>query len=221
MGLTAVSLRSRYGINISNFRRTKMKRTAKIIAVLGLLVLCRSAWAVDANGLVAHWKFDEGAGTTAHDSAGNNDGTLVNGPSWVSGQVSGALEFDGVDDYVDCENTFASVVGSATKSIMAWVKPDSSSAGARIVTLYRRSDSSSGFAIGLSGTTANWSSLYMKGAYSYELLDSGVPVTENEWTHIALVQNGAQVDIYVNGMSENSVSNGAAPALSIRMGWVS
>jgi hypothetical protein len=54
----------------------------------------------------------------------------------------------------------------------------------------------------------------MKGAYSYELLDSGVPVTENEWTHIALVQNGAQVDIYVDGMSENSVSNGAAPALS-------
>ena len=46
-----------------------------------------SAWfanagAVSEPGLVAHWKFDEGSGTTASDSSGNgNTGTLVNGPA--------------------------------------------------------------------------------------------------------------------------------------------
>jgi parallel beta-helix repeat protein len=69
-----------------------------------------------AEGLVSYWKFDEGSGTTAYDWVGSNDGTLVNGPLWTTGQVGGALEFDAVDDYVvgssspfDFENTSFSV----------------------------------------------------------------------------------------------------------------
>ncbi|MHC4068842.1 MAG: LamG domain-containing protein [Planctomycetota bacterium] len=125
-----------------------------------------------------------------------------------------ALDFDGVDDYVDCKNTFASVTASDTKSIMAWVKPDSAAEAVRLITLYRRSDSSSAFALRFDGTPATWSSLYMKSPTSYEWLDSGVQVSAGEWTHIALVQNGTQVDIYVNGISENSASNGAVATLS-------
>lgn len=50
--------------------------------------------------LVAHWKFDEGYGETAHDSSGNNNhGTLGTGdsaPSWTNeGKVGKALEYDG------------------------------------------------------------------------------------------------------------------------------
>jgi len=56
--------------------------------------------------LLAYWKFDEGSGTTAGDSSGNgNDGTLVNGPTWVSGRHGMALSFDGVDDYVEIPDT--------------------------------------------------------------------------------------------------------------------
>ena len=34
------------------------------------------------DGLVARWKLDDGSGTTADDSVGTADGTLVNGPTW-------------------------------------------------------------------------------------------------------------------------------------------
>lgn len=45
--------------------------------------------------------FDEGSGTTVHDSLGNgNYGTLLNGPAWVDGKFGKALSFDGTDDYV-------------------------------------------------------------------------------------------------------------------------
>ncbi|MFH1726581.1 MAG: LamG-like jellyroll fold domain-containing protein [Elusimicrobiota bacterium] len=54
-----------------------------------------------APGRVSHWSFDEGDGTTAGDSIGGNPGTLIDGPGWTSGQVGGALSFDGADDYVD------------------------------------------------------------------------------------------------------------------------
>jgi hypothetical protein len=50
-------------------------------------------------GLVAHWKFDEGSGTTAYDSANDHHGTVY-GAQWTTGAYDGALSFDGVDDYV-------------------------------------------------------------------------------------------------------------------------
>ena len=54
------------------------------------------------NGLVGYWRFDEGSGSIAYDYSGNgNNGTLINGPTWVDGILGKALEFDGVNDYVN------------------------------------------------------------------------------------------------------------------------
>ena len=40
-------------------------------------------------GLLGHWAFDEGSGTTANDSSGNgNTGDLVNGPVRVDGKLA-------------------------------------------------------------------------------------------------------------------------------------
>jgi hypothetical protein len=49
----------------------------------------------NTTGLAAHWKLDEGSGTTAADSSGNNNtGTLTNGPTWTTGKLAGAVNFD-------------------------------------------------------------------------------------------------------------------------------
>ncbi|KYK25975.1 hypothetical protein AYK26_01705 [Euryarchaeota archaeon SM23-78] len=52
--------------------------------------------------MIALYHFNEGSGTIAFDSSVNrNDGTIY-GATWTSDGVSGnALEFDGVDDYID------------------------------------------------------------------------------------------------------------------------
>lgn len=39
---------------------------------------------IPTSNLVSHWKFDEGSGTTATDSAGSNTGTLTNGPTYTT-----------------------------------------------------------------------------------------------------------------------------------------
>jgi hypothetical protein len=49
---------------------------------------------------VSHWKFDEGDGDIAYDSTGYNHGTIY-GAVWTTGQINGALDFDGADDYVE------------------------------------------------------------------------------------------------------------------------
>jgi len=57
-------------------------------------------FAVDA----ANKKSYPGSGTTWTDLAGNNNGTLTNGPTFDSGN-GGSIVFDGSDDYVEFSNT--------------------------------------------------------------------------------------------------------------------
>ncbi|GAG43024.1 unnamed protein product, partial [marine sediment metagenome] len=106
-----------------------MTRTAKIIAMLGFLALCSSTLALGDTGLLAHWKFDEGSGTTAYDSVGGNDGTLINGPVWATGQLDGALEFDGGGDYVDVGDKPSLDITGDQITVMAWFKPATTGAG--------------------------------------------------------------------------------------------
>jgi len=70
------------------------------------------------HGLVGAWKFNEGGGTTAYDSSGNdNDGTIY-GASWVDGKVGKALSFDGDNDYVE----IPSVNPQKAITVCAWIK---------------------------------------------------------------------------------------------------
>jgi hypothetical protein len=77
--------------------------------------------------LVACWKLDDGAGTTAVDSSPNvRNGLLVNGPLWTPSTVPAfwgtALSFDGVDDYVQAGNI---PLANASFTLEAWARRDS------------------------------------------------------------------------------------------------
>ncbi|UCF16567.1 MAG: LamG domain-containing protein, partial [Phycisphaerales bacterium] len=79
----------------------------------------------DPANLVAHWSLDEGAGITTTDGVGGKVANVINA-TWTAGLFSNsksALEFDGLDDYVDVVGqdwgTFNQV------SIAVWLKFDS------------------------------------------------------------------------------------------------
>jgi len=73
-------------------------------------------------GAVAYWKLDETEGMVAADSAGGNDAYVIGGAVWqpTSGEMNGALEFDGVDDYVITE--FVLNPADGPFSVLAWIK---------------------------------------------------------------------------------------------------
>jgi hypothetical protein len=73
-------------------------------------------------GAAAHWRLDETQGDMADDSVSDCIGTLVGNPAWqpTSGVDSGALEFDGVDDYVTADVVLDPKAGPF--SVLAWVK---------------------------------------------------------------------------------------------------
>lgn len=70
--------------------------------------------------LLAHWAFDEAAGTVAHDDSGNlRDGTLTGSTSWLpDGRFAGALHL-GAGQFVSVPR-FPSATSSFTVS--AWVR---------------------------------------------------------------------------------------------------
>jgi hypothetical protein len=72
--------------------------------------------------LAAYWKLDETSGMMAADSIGANNGTLVGNPTWqpTGGKVKGALQFDGIDDYVS--TPFVVDPSKQAFSVFAWVK---------------------------------------------------------------------------------------------------
>ncbi|MBI2558514.1 hypothetical protein HYW20_04280, partial [Candidatus Woesearchaeota archaeon] len=150
--------------------------------------------------LVGYWKFDEGSGTTAADSAGTNTGTLINGPIWTAGKIGGALNFDGADDFVN--------VGSASSlddlkayTVCAWINPRSGGENnnGRIVTK-------------APGTNVGGAQLMMMSASSFGLrerntLGTGFTIQMtmplNEWQHVcgSYNDNGDRVlRVYRNGL---------------------
>ncbi len=155
--------------------------------------------------LVAHWPFDEGAGLTAYDSSGNgNNGTLVNGPTWETGKVAGALNFDGSDDYVNIgsDNSIDEIFADGG-TVAAWIYPRSVGEskgrifGKRKTNIHLRT--TNGITMKL-GVTKEYTS--SDGTWETRLR----VVTANEWNHVVVtyVQSASNDPvIYVNGVKQS------------------
>jgi subtilisin family serine protease len=157
--------------------------------------------------LVGWWKFDEGGGTTAYDSAGFNDGTLVNGPVWTTGQINGALSFDGVDDYVGVSAASAfDFERTDTFTLSVWYKGSSSSS-----TILSKMD----YALDYRGYDIFLNSGYVEAHLVSTWSNNAIcvdgtlyPVTDSLWHYIVVTYDGSNsasgLKIYVDGMEETT-----------------
>jgi len=159
--------------------------------------------------LVSHWKFDEGSGTIAYDSAGNNDGTIY-GAAWKTGQVGGALEFDGVNDYVDIPyNSSLDINASKGITLLVWFKLDSYPDGFDQGPIFGLFDSDGdGSKNYLLIDKPLYENLITWDQYppSYGWIKSIKPDLDT-WYHIAVVEDPTYRAIYINGsldISDNS-----------------
>lgn len=165
------------------------------------------------NGLVGWWQFDEGSGTTANDSSGNgNHGTLTNGPSWVAGRVgSGALSFDGVDDYIDA-GAFNQTDGASALSISVWVKLDSvanTATGRRWISKWG-SDPATEWEFIISQVDGDGADVIVaafQNLSNYTIqATTGNVLTTGSWLHVVVLWNGgSDIRIYLNGVSQTVV----------------
>lgn len=145
------------------------------------------------SGLVAEYRFEEGAGDTAYDTAGGNDGA-INGAKWTKGVKGKALIFDGSDDYA-VDNSGVNV-NEKEITVSTWVRPDSY--GWSRVVMHSDHDH---YQIDLSDKGEWRLRVYDDtGSYKQQLSD---PISNGKWSHICWIRdNRAQeVDLYKNGES--------------------
>jgi glucose/arabinose dehydrogenase len=163
-------------------------------------------------GLVAGYRFGEGAGTITADISGNNNvGTLVNGPAWTTGKYGIALSFGGTG-YVDLGNaTSLRLTGSMT--LTAWIKTSANpvddgsivaklgTAGWQLKTTPDTGPRTAAIQISSNGSDA----IQRYGA---------TVLATNTWYHVAGVYDAAArtLSVYVNGVLDNGTLSGSVPA---------
>ena len=177
-----------------------------IIILVAVGILASSGYAkVDPKTIVGLWFFDEGKGDVAKDSSGNgNDGEL-SGPEWVQGKFGTALNFDGVEDYVTVEDSDSLDFDTGPFTVALWFKPNSIPASGNH-WLYDKGYPDNptrlcfGFREGFIDVYANaWA-------------DFGVEVSADQWYHLAVVRDGDEITLYLDGNEEGTAGGyGAHP----------
>jgi len=153
--------------------------------------------AATAQGLVGHWKFDEGKGGIAVDASGKNmHGQLKNGVRWVPGKVGGALEFDGRNGHVTvADSPSVSVTGDLT--VAAWVNGTSWSASNNIVA----KDGNDSYRFRIEGSGGTLWLLLSDGSFEFMSVSLGSALSTGTWYHVAATADltTGEVIFYLDG----------------------
>jgi chitodextrinase len=168
---------------------------------------------------MAYWKVDESSGTSATDAAGSYHGTLMNGVTRVAGRLNGAVQFDGVNDYVALPNI--DVAGSAL-TIAAWVRHHSFPTGGDQRILSKATDTSEqGHYWMLSQIRSGGERLRFRlraGGTTKTLIASSGNLPLNAWYHAAATYDGTTMRLYYNGVQVGSTAKSGAIATNTGVG---
>jgi hypothetical protein len=158
--------------------------------------------------LIGHWKLDEGSGTAVADASGNGrNGNLLNGTTWTTGRLNGAVSLDGSNDYISLPSI--DVTGSAI-TIAAWVKFKSFPSGTdqRIVSKANSSaEAGHWWMLGQINNGANRLRFRLKaGGVTSTLIATSGNLSAEVWYHAAAVYDGSSMKLYLNGVQVGSLS---------------
>jgi len=163
---------------------------------------------------VGYWKFDEGSGSTAHDSSGNGNDGIIHTATWTEGRVGKALYFNGIDSWVQVMNN-PTLSGFSQITLEAWIKPDRVSFPPGIISK----------CTGIAHPT--YDAEYYLGFYNNDLafhvsnynyiahdVVPGAIHTLGIWYHVAATWTGDSYTMYVDGIARISGSCTPSPTHS-------
>src|SRR5882672_12352219 len=156
------------------------------------------------------WKFD---GQTPNDSSGNgNNGTLNGGATYSTDTPGGgssvpnthSLSVNGSTGYLEAPNSASLNITGTAITLEAWVKSPNPATGAyqTIVDKAPWNTTEGGYGLYLTNLGKARMDLYY-GAYYVSVIGSTV-LSANNWHHIAGTYNGAQLQIYLDGVLDGT-----------------
>ncbi|MFZ5340337.1 MAG: DUF2341 domain-containing protein, partial [Candidatus Micrarchaeota archaeon] len=156
----------------------------------------------EISGLKGAWNLDEGTGNTTSDTSGNGNNGTINGANWTTGKFGNALDFDGVNDWVN-PNVLAGSLGlsgNAKKTVITWFKMKTKGG---FIGWGNNGGTGTMFGFGVSVMTAAGKlEFWGQGA---DLLGDTVVSTE-VWHSGAITYNGSVVSLYLDGTINGTAS---------------
>ncbi len=187
------------------------------LLVLGIAIVfvCAGAFAGGGKGNVGQlgeqvyvWHFDEGSGNETVDATAGLVGTIEGDVKWVDGVSGKALEFSGgvgSAQYVEVLHSDEVDIDEQI-TMAAWVYPDPLPTGGqenKFTIMFKLS-----YYMQLEPGDGNASNIsyyfYETNPEGYHMSDG--TVKDGEWTHVAVVWDGADVSFYINGEKEGGVA---------------
>jgi len=145
-----------------------------------------------------------------------NNGTLTNGPIFDSDN-GGSIDFDGVDDYIDCGDndnlSFGDASNDSPFSISAWIKIGQTTAQG-IVTKYGSGSSTREYTF---YTTGGKLRLLLWGNGTNNFATGTTTLSTDTWYHIACTYDGRGgstayngITLYINAVAESVTTSGGS-----------
>ena len=184
----------------------------RLSTLTAVVLACANFAVAQQLGPVGYWNFNEAQGQILRDSSGHDNHGRIHGAQWVKSGTGHALQFDGVDDHVDCGN-HASLDIRGPVTLSAWVCPTTASAQEPgIVGKYFES-----YAL----------TLYRGGCWWY-ISNGGnnasAPLSKTGlWHHVAGTFDGEWMRLYVNGheaAKNKSKTTAVNPGKNFLMGHI-
>jgi hypothetical protein len=171
------------------------KQTICLLVLVGLL--SGPVFSKDPAEL-AHWRLDN----NTDDSAGDNQGTLMGGPVFVTDAMVGshAVALDaGQQQYVDFGDPPNFPAGTAPRTMCGWAMSDSVAGGWRWMVAYGSAGTGLAYFLGMNGTA------YYGGGYGDDISVAGFWEV-GVWHHLALTYDGSTAVLYADGVEVNSAA---------------
>ena len=169
------------------------------------MILVGLAFGGNPNNVVAMWLFDEGQGKTVRDSSGNgNDGVINGDPKWVEGKFGKGLEFDGSDDYIAVPDSDSLDVNGNQITIVAWIKGSGWPAANHVVRKLHDQAQGHIYVLRIQPDTIRaYIATDAKPSPGYQV-NGATSLNTDRWYHVALVYDGNEIRVYLNGELDGS-----------------
>ncbi|WP_297696753.1 DUF2341 domain-containing protein, partial [uncultured Eudoraea sp.] len=165
------------------------------------------------DGAFGNWNFDEGSGDSSAEGAigistatlGSTTGADANDPTWTSGVFGQALQFDGVDDYVEVADAPGIDITGPEFSASLWIKPDRGPGTEDMFFMKGDRTGTGNVNYYLSWKDTGKMTWAFKSDGGFEYIDFDVTLpTVDQWNHVAVVFDRPTVSIYINGTEYSS-----------------
>jgi|CXWL01.1.fsa_nt_gi hypothetical protein len=154
-------------------------------------VVCTTA----PNGMISWWAAENNPG----DNLNRNNGVLQGNAGFVAGIVGNAFDLDGTGDYVQITSPTGLPVGNSARTVELWFRAPATPGESG---LFQYGSAATGQMFGLITSGNAPGRLYFYG-HSADLA-SATAIQPNTWYHGAVTYDGTTVNVFVNGILENS-----------------